>query len=89
MPEIYELTARYDARASFYGKAHVMELDAATVLISYETPVMQIDRNGNVSRLIDQPESQTTARHMREFSKQFCGGVALDSIPAVSDINPR
>lgn len=71
----YELTAQYDSRASFYGKARI-EADYPTVrLISYTTWVATIRYNG-------QPDdkgiaevkglySNTTTRHIKEFLKQY------------------
>ena len=67
---IYELTARFDRRKSFYGKAHVIELDNGTKqLQSYDTIVGEI-RNGKYFQLWD-GKSQTTTRHINEFKKQF------------------
>lgn len=67
---IYELSARYDSRKSFYGKAHVIELDNGTKqLQSYSTIVGEI-RNGKYYQLWD-GKSQTTSRHINEFKKQF------------------
>ena len=65
----YELSARYDARKSFYGKAHVIERDDCKTLISYETPVMRIS-GSTIFRADGQPESNTTSRHMCEFARQ-------------------
>jgi hypothetical protein len=67
---IYELSARYDSRKSFYGKAHVIELDNGTLqLQSYNTIVGEI-KNGKYFQLWD-GKSQTTTRHIKEFIKQF------------------
>lgn len=67
---IYELTARYDSRKSFYGKAHVIELDNGTLqLQSYNTIVGEI-KNGEYFQLWD-GKSQTTTRHIKEFIRQF------------------
>lgn len=67
---IYELSARYDSRKSFYGKAHVIELDNGTLqLLSYDTIVGEI-KNGKYFQLWD-GKSQTTTRHIKEFIKQF------------------
>lgn len=67
---IYELSARYDSRKSFYGKAHVIELDNGTLqLQSYNTIVREI-KNGKYFQLWD-GKSQTTTRHIKEFIKQF------------------
>lgn len=67
---MYELSARYDSRKSFYGKAHVIELDNGTLqLQSYDTIVGEI-KNGKYFQLWD-GKSQTTTRHIKEFIKQF------------------
>lgn len=67
---IYELSARFDSRKSFYGKAHVIELDDGTKqLQSYDTIVGEI-KNGKYFQLWD-GKSQTTTRHIKEFIKQF------------------
>lgn len=67
---IYELTARFDRRKSFYGKALVIELDnGVKQLQSYSTIVGEI-KNGKYFQLWD-GKSQTTTRHINEFKKQF------------------
>ena len=67
---IYELSARFDSRKSFYGKAHVIELDnGVKQLQSYDTIVGEI-KNGKYFQLWD-GKSQTTTRHIKEFIKQF------------------
>ena len=67
---IYELTPRYDSRKSFYKKALVIELDNGTKqLQSYDTIVGEI-KNGEYFQLWN-GKSQTTARHIKEFKKQF------------------
>ena len=67
---IYELSTRYDKRKSFYGKAHVIELDNGTKqLQSYNTIVGEI-KNGEYFQLWN-GKSQTTTRHIKEFKKQF------------------
>lgn len=67
---IYELAARFDSRKSFYGKAHVIELDnGAKQLQSYNTIVGEI-KNGKYHQLWE-GKSQTTTRHINEFRKQF------------------
>ena len=71
---IYELTPRYDSRKSFYGKAKVIELDNGIIqLQSYETIVCETDNNGYFKMLWD-GNTQTTNRHIKEFTRQFnCG----------------
>lgn len=67
--KIYELTARFDARKSFYGKAHVIDHENGVIeLQSYNTIVSRCV-NGTVEHL--GRWSQTTSRHQREFEKQF------------------
>ena len=67
--KIYELTARFDARKSFYGKAHVIDHENGVIeLQSYNTIVSRCV-NGVVEHL--GRWSQTTNRHQREFEKQF------------------
>lgn len=68
---IYELTARYDSRQSFYGKAHVIDHENRTIeLQSYNTIVARTE-NGKVTQNDLNVYSQTTNRHIREFLKQF------------------
>jgi len=67
--KIYELSARYDSRESFYGKAHVIDHENGTIeLQSYNTIVSRCE-NGKVEHL--GRWSQTTSRHQREFERQF------------------
>lgn len=65
--EIYELTARYDSRQSFYGKAQVIELPNKTVLKSYDT-IVAVIKDGKP--MVRGDYSQTTTRHTKEFLKQ-------------------
>ena len=66
---IYELEARFDARKSFYGKAHVIDHEDGTFeLQSYDTIVSRCV-NGRVEEL--GKYSNTTTRHQKEFRKQF------------------
>lgn len=76
-----ELYARFDSRASFYGKAFVKLFNHKGKehyrLYSYGTLVMIIEKNvdtgeNNVYRLDDDSlYSSTTTRHCREFARQF------------------
>lgn len=69
-----ELVCRHDHAKSFYGKAHVWVDRHHTIhLMSYRTEVMRKDADGNFTVLDGQPQSNTTARHMREFALQFDG----------------
>lgn len=77
----YELTARYDARASFYGKAHVEDYGQKKVLVSYTTDVAWIDNEGaHVNGIY----SNTTLRHIREFLLQH-GFMAENSKQIMAD----
>lgn len=65
----YELSARYDSRKSFYGKAQVIEYtDGHHELKSYDTIVSR-EVNGKVEHL--GRYSNTTSRHQKEFERQF------------------
>lgn len=69
MAKFTELVARYDARKSFYGKAHVIDYGNGTYeLQSYDTIVSRCE-NGKVTHL--GKWSNTTTRHQREFEKQY------------------
>ena len=69
MYDVFELSARYDARKSFYGKARVIDYKNGVLwLMSYDTIVSKCI-NGKVKHL--GKWSQTTTRHQREFEKQF------------------
>ena len=66
-----ELQAKYDSRASFYGKAYVIRYDEdeeILLLQSYNTIVAHIHKGKYVSY---GKYSQTTSRHQKEFEKQF------------------
>lgn len=67
---LFELSARYDSRKSFYGKAQVLENGNHLTLFSYGTKVAEMD-NGKYISLGYEGYSQTTNRHIREFRKQF------------------
>lgn len=65
----YELEARFDARKSFYGKAHIIDYGNGKYdLQSYDTIVSTCE-NGKVTHY--GKYSITTSRHQREFEKQF------------------
>lgn len=76
-----ELSARFDSRASFYGKAFVKLFNHKGKehyrLYSYGTLVMIIEKDvdtgeNKVYRLEDDDlYSCTTTRHCREFARQF------------------
>lgn len=67
---MYELTARYDARASFYGKAKVDVDGNSKTLYSYGTEICRIsDSTAKIVCRVDQL-SNTTMRHLKEFLLQ-------------------
>lgn len=66
--QYYDLSPRYDARASFYGKARVEESFGTLKLFSYNTLVAEIDEDGKAK--VYGYYSPTTLRHVKEFLKQ-------------------
>ena len=63
---IYEISPN-DSHKSFYGKARVAELEnGERVLISYNTPVIYENNDGELFRLW-WGWSATTGRHIRAF----------------------
>lgn len=69
MFNIFELTTRFDARKSFYGKAKVIDQgNGFYELLSYDTIVSEC-KNGKVTHL--GKYSATTTRHQKEFERQF------------------
>lgn len=66
---IYELSARYDARKSFYGKAHVIDHGNGFLELQSYNTIVSVCRDGKVEHL--GKWSQTTSRHQREFERQF------------------
>lgn len=76
MKERHELQARYDARASFYGKAQVEETRNKNVkdykLYSYGTLVARITTISPYREYYYFGKySQTTTRHQKEFFRQY------------------
>lgn len=74
MTHFYELTARYDCRQSFYGKAHIKETKTHYFLISYDTEILKLNKNTNKLTFICKDSwayTQTTNRHINEFLRQF------------------
>ena len=66
----YELSAKYDSRQSFYGKAQVAIEDGGKTLYSYNTKVARITEDGIVILYSQWDCSGTTLRHVKEFLKQ-------------------
>lgn len=84
----YDLTTKYDSRASFYGKARI-EVDYPVVsLWSYSTRVAQIEYNGQPDdkgkATVYGTYSQTTLRHIKEFLLQY-GFTAVNSKQIMAD----
>ena len=71
----YDLECRYDTRASFYGKAKVLEQNMSDWseidLYSYGTLVAKIIKTKkHIKYIYEGKYSQTTTRHQKEFFKQ-------------------
>ena len=62
-----DLTAQYDGRKSFYGKAVIINDNGKLILRSYETEVAYIE---NGKAIVKDTYSNTTLRHIKEFLKQ-------------------
>jgi len=82
---LYELSARYDRRQSFYRKAYVEEKGGIKTLLSYRTKVCRI-KDGKVTLLPDWNYSSTTVRHVREFLRQE--GFAVGSKAELAKMYP-
>lgn len=68
---IRELKAKYDSRKSFYHKAIEIYHGLNISLVSYETVICTIKKNGKLVMECDLSDmSVTTKRHFREFCKQ-------------------
>jgi hypothetical protein len=82
--KISDLESRYESRASFYGKAKVIDFGTKLSLISYNTEVAVYDKEKReleikASEYSNQGKySQTTSRHIREFAAQT--GVELKKV---------
>lgn len=69
--KVYELSAIYDNRKSFYNKARVIDHENGVIeLQSYNTIVARIENGIATLNGIGQ-YSVTTNRHIREFFRQF------------------
>jgi hypothetical protein len=74
MTNIYELTARFDRRKSFYGKAHIIETPYTITLQSYDTRILQYNKRTKKIKWLCRDTwafSATTNRHINEFLTQF------------------
>lgn len=69
---MHELTAMFDPRKSFYGKAHYILTDTGADLYSYTTKVSTWNRE--TGEITGETWSRTTTRHQREFEKQIQAG---------------
>lgn len=69
---IRELKTKYDSRKSFYRKAIVIFHGLNISLVSYDTVICTIKKNGTLVMKCDLNDmSVTTKRHFREFREQF------------------
>ena len=67
-----ELRPIHDSRKSFYRKALVVYQGLNISLISYDTLICTIKKNGKLVMKWDESDlSVTTKRHFREFCEQF------------------
>ena len=66
---VTELVPR-DGRASFYGKARVVEQDGRKYLVSYGEVMASVDKDGKVARH-SAYRSHTTDRHVKSFLETF------------------
>lgn len=67
----YDLSARFDGRKSFYGKAHVVEWEDNTITLrSYNTDIIKLMPVKRKFMKLYAEYSATTNRHILEFSKQ-------------------
>ena len=72
--QYFELMARYDRRASFYHKAHIKETNKKIILVSYNTDILELDKETKKIKFLTKRKedfSQTTNRHINEFLQQF------------------
>ena len=68
---IHELETKYDPRKSFYRKAIEIYHGLNVSLVSYDTVICTINKNGKLVMNRDLNDmSTTTKRHFREFIKQ-------------------
>lgn len=72
--KVTALSALYDSRPSFYGKAQVIAGNGVTELQSYNTRVARLE-NGELTILPGAQEwwSATTGRHINSFVQQHGG----------------
>ena len=74
MSNIYYLDARFDRCKSFYGKAQIIETSKTIKLKSYDTIILQYNKQTKTIKFLCRDPwafSQTTNRHINEFLKQF------------------
>lgn len=66
------------SRKSFYGKAHVLDdLRGARYLKSYATVVCSVGKTGHVRKYF-QPETKTTAAHLKSFLATYAPGMTTE-----------
>ena len=69
-----ELKPKFERCVSYWKRAYVEQRPSwgCTLLLSYESPVCFVDAAGGFHRIWG-GWSRTTARHIVEFWRQFCG----------------
>lgn len=79
MYNVYELSARFDRRKSFYNKAQIIETSQTLTLMSYSTQILQYNKRTKKIKWLCRDEwafSQTTNRHINEFLLQYTNETA-------------
>lgn len=69
---IKELKPIFSNVKSFYKKAKILRDEQTTILQSYNTIILKIDKDGNITRnSANYNFTATTVRHCKEFLQQF------------------
>lgn len=69
---VKELKPIFENVKSYYKKAKILRDEETTQLKSYNTIVLEIDSEGNITRNAQNYNfTNTTLRHCKEFLKQF------------------
>lgn len=67
---IVELKPKFDGKKSFYNKARLQIESDEITLISYNTPIIKLNKNNIMFLAQYEHLSSTTMRHLREFLRQ-------------------
>ena len=66
----YNLECRFGNNQSFYGKATIEESEKNITLLSYNTPIVTLNKQTNSLKWLYNTYTQTTLKHVNEFLKQ-------------------